>query len=122
LLCRCDTSRNIESPVNSYFLKYIGNEGDQTGVDFEVSPDGTFVLLGTTRISSVLPTQLYVVKLDAQGNVLWEKTFGGPYEEEARDIELANDGRIVVLGNSVVSPGNRDILLMTLSPDGTKID
>ena len=123
LLCRCDTTRTIDSPSKSYFVKYIGNEGAQTGVDFEVNPDGTFILLGTTR--DTVPagtTQLYVVKADAQGNVIWEKTFGGPLDEEARDIELASDGRIVILGNSVVSPGNRDIHLMTLSPDGTKIN
>src|SRR5258708_23229513 len=127
LLCRCDTSHTVESPVNSYFLKYIGNEGNQTGVDFEVNPDGTFILLGTTRENAAGDTQLYVVKADAQGNVIWENTFGVPLDEEARDIELASDGRIIILGNSytsgsIASGGSRDILLMTLTPDGTKIN
>src|SRR5260221_5148871 len=127
LLCRCDTSHTVESPVNSYFLKYIGNEGNQTGVDFEVNPDGTFILLGTTREKATGDTQLYVVKADAQGNVIWENTFGGPLDEEARDIELASDGRIIILGNSYVSGsiasgGSRDILLLTLTPDGAKIN
>jgi hypothetical protein len=122
LLCQCDTARNTESPAKRYFLKYIGNEGDQTGVDFEVNPDGTFILLGTTKKKETGTTQLYVVKADAQGNVIWEKFFGGPLDEQARDVEITSDGRIVILGNSVTAPGNRDILLMTLSPDGIKID
>jgi len=127
LLCRCDTSHTVDSPVNSYFLKYIGNEGNQTGVDFEVNPDGTFILLGTTREKATGDTQLYVVKADAKGDTLWTGKFGGPLDEEARDIELASDGRIVVLGNSyasgsIASRGSRDILLMTLTPDGTKIN
>ncbi len=127
LLCRCDTTRNIDSPAKSFFLKYIGNEGDQTGVDFEINADGTFVLLGTTRVKSTDPMQLYVVKADAQGNVIWEKTIGGPLDLEARDIELASDGRIVILGNSFISGsigsgGSRDILLLTLTPDGTEIN
>src|SRR6267378_574217 len=92
LLCRCDTSRNVESPVNNYFLKYIGNAGDQTGVDFEVNPDGTFILFGTTKKRATDTTQLYVVKVDAQGNFLWQRTMPGPLDEEARDIELTSDG------------------------------
>src|SRR6267154_2657766 len=127
LLCRCDTSHTVESPVNSYFLKYIGNEGNQTGVDFEVNPDGTFILLGTTREKATGDTQLYVVKVDSKGDTLWTRTFGGPLDDEARDVELASDGRIVILGNSYVSGsiasgGSRDILLTTLTPDGMKIN
>jgi hypothetical protein len=127
LLCRCDTSHTVDSPVNSYFLKYIGNEGNQTGVDFEVNPDGTFILLGTTREKATGDTQLYVVKVDSKGDTLWTKKFGGPLDEEARDVELARDGRIVILGNSyasgsIASGGSRDILLMTLTPDGTSIN
>src|SRR6267378_3277123 len=108
-------------------MKYIGNEGNQTGVNFEVNPDGTFILLGTIRKKATGDTQLYVVKADAKGDTLWTRTFGGPLDEEARDIELASDGRIVILGNSYVSGsiasgGSRDILLMTLTPDGAKIN
>ncbi len=130
ILCRCDTAGNIDSPSKNYFIKYIGDEGDQEGVDMEVNPDGTMILFGTTpdtTSGNADHTQLYVVKVDAQGNLLKEAVFGGPLDDQARDVELTTDGRIVIVGNTYVSGsaeagGSRDILVMTLTQDLTLIN
>ncbi len=117
----CDTAGTVESPAKSYFLKYFGREGNQTGVDVVANPDGTFILLGTTRLNQQLgvQTHLYLVKADAFGNVIWEKNnIGG--EAQARDVELASDGRIMVLGNALNAANNWDILVMRFNQDGTR--
>ena len=122
LAISCDTERNIAPPEDSYFKKYYGGEGDQEGVDMIVDPsDGTFLLFGTTRLPGKT-SQLYLVRADARGKVVWEKTYGGPYDEEARDIELTRTGNIVIVGNTRTAEGDRDIMIMTLSPDGSKVD
>lgn len=123
----CDTASSIESPSKNYFLKYFGNDGDQTGVDLVVNPDGTIVIFGTSKVktpnSQTDDTQFYVVKADPTGNLIWEKTFGGPNDEEARDIELTSDGRIIIVGNSYSSVGGpRDLKLIILDQNGGKLD
>ena len=119
----CDSSSSLEDPNNAYFLKFYGGDGDQTGDDLVVLPDGSFILFGTTTLSGVEQTsQWYLVKADSKGKVIWEKTFGGLNGEEARDIELTNDNRIVLVGNSYKNTLERDVLLMTLTLDGVKID
>ena len=120
-LWSCDTSSSIDPPENSYFLKYFGDEGYQEGVDLIANADGTFFLLGNTE-STNNGKQVYVVKADDKGQLLWQKTFGGKNEEEAKDIELTNDGKLVVVANSEIAPGDNDIFLITLTLDGTKID
>lgn len=85
--------------------------------------DGSFILLGTTKASDAEKTsQWYLIKADSKGKVVWEKKFGGPNNEEARDVELTNDNRLVVVGNSYKGPTERDVLLMTFTLDGVKID
>ncbi|MFM8912781.1 MAG: hypothetical protein ACKOE6_07700, partial [Flammeovirgaceae bacterium] len=118
----CDTPGSLEPNETNYFLKYYGLEGEQTGVDFVVNPDGTFVLLGNSRKSVASNWQVYVVKIDAKGKIIWQKTFGGPLDEEARDIELLKDGNLIIAANSEKTVGERDVFLIRLSQDGIPID
>jgi hypothetical protein len=123
-LLGCDSSSSVEDPNKFYFLRFFGGDGDQTGDDVVVLPDGTFILFGTTRPSAAGSTsQWYLVKSDQSGNLIWEKKFGNANaDDEARDIELTSDGKIVALGNTYVTPTNRDVRVMTLTLDGVPID
>src|SRR6478609_8238366 len=119
----CDTSGTIGDPAQDHFIKYYGSDGDQEGVDAVVGSDGSIYLLGnTTAPGTTVGKQLYLVKTDPEGILIWSKTFGGQFDEEAKDIELTVDGRLVILANSQKGSTENDILLMTLSLDGTKID
>lgn len=118
----CDSENNIDLPSDSYFLKFFGGDGDQEGVDLVVAPDGTILMFGTSELPNGL-TQWYLVNADANGNLLWERTYGDPNKnDEARDIELTDDGRIVLAGNEENSPGERDVFVMTLTLAGVAID
>ena len=119
----CDSSVSIEDPEKSAFIKYYGLDGDQTGKDLVVLPDGNMILFGTTR--PTVPTkgvQWYVVKVDPKGKVLWEKEFGGLNDEEARDIEFTSSNEIVLVGNSYKTSTDRDVMIMKLDLDGLKLD
>lgn len=123
ILFGCDTPGALEPNETDYFLKYYGLDGEQTGVDFVVNPDGTFVLLGNSLSSSqIYKWQYFVVKVDAKGKTIWQKTFGGPLNDEAKDIELLEDGNLIIAGNSEKAVGERDVFLLRLRQDGTPID
>ncbi len=129
LFFSCETGTET-APNESYFLKYFGNEGNQTGIDFVVNADGTFVILGNsrTKTKTTEDQQIYVAKIDGKGKLIWEKTFGGKFDEEAKDIELLPDGNMIVLANSANNAftddigRDRDVLLLRIRQDGTKID
>jgi hypothetical protein len=42
----------------------------------------------------------WLVKLDDKGKIVWQKTYGGIYEDELRSIEATNDGGYIVGGYS----------------------
>lgn len=121
LAISCDTEKNIKPRDESHFLKVYGGEGDQQGVDMVLLDSGNFILFGTTRLPGKT-SQLYLVKADPKGNVIWERTYGGSQDEEARDIELTRNSNIVIVGNTKTVDGDRDIMIMTVSQDGLKID
>jgi hypothetical protein len=120
LFWSCDTSNNVSPP--DYFIKYFGEGGHQRGVDLIVNPDGTILLFGTTSTTRDEDSRnLLLVKSDARGNLLWQKTFGGSTGEEAKDIELTSDGRIVLLGTTKKF-GDKDVLLIITDQEGIKLD
>jgi len=121
----CETSSTVEDPATTHFVKFYGQDGDQTGRDLVILPDGSMVLFGTSRPTlDTNGSQWLVVRVDAKGNIIWQREYGGQLDEEARDIEYTTAGNLVVVGNSYkASDGKRDVLVMTLNPsDGSKID
>lgn len=94
----CDTKDDFEGTFKDYFIKYYGEDGKQEGVDLIVNDDGTLLLLGNT-ISPAGVSQVFLVKTDSEGNIIWQKIIGG-IDETAVDIEptLAGDG-FVILSN-----------------------
>ncbi len=120
LLFSCDTAENIDDPSKNYFIKYFGNDGSQEGIDVVVAADGSIYLLGNTTSKSN-GQQIYLVKADGGGKMVWEKTFGGKYDEVAKDLELTTD-RLIILGNTQKGSTESDILVMSVSLDGIKMD
>jgi len=61
--------------------------------------DGGFVAAGMTFVADdPLAVDLYLVKTDANGSLLWERTFGGPWIDQALDMERTSDGGFIVTG------------------------
>ena len=80
-------------------------------MDIVQSPDGGFVLVGTTRSVDGDVTENYgsddfwVVKLDAAGNLLWQRSFGGSNSDEGRGISNTEDGGFIIAGRTSSTDG-----------------
>jgi len=118
----CDTADKFAVPEENYFVKFYGEEGDQEGIDFIVNTDGTIVMVGNTEKSGD-KKQIYVVKVDANGQVLWQRSIGLPDKNDfAKDIELHPDGRIVIAGETEMTVDDKDVYVKTLSQNGDQLD
>lgn len=122
LLISCDTENNVESPAQNYFVKFYGEDGNHEGVDVVLNSDGSFILLGNERISTTLGQQIYVVKVDPFGMVLWQRSFGITGDEFARDVELTAEGNIIIAGESQKGVDDRDVFIKVISQDGMPLD
>jgi hypothetical protein len=119
----CDTSNNTPDPFENFFIRYYGSDGYQVGVDMVVNEDGTFMLLGNSSLSKFNDdSQVYLVKVNHDGIVLWEKFYGGSGYEMAKDIEPLSNGGFVILADRVTAAKGTDIYFFTIDQDGNKID
>ena len=84
------------------------------------TPDG-FVLFGLTYSNANDESNAWVVKLDANGNVVWNKTYGNATDTAATTGASAPDGNYMVAGYTNSRGGNYDFLLMQIDPNGNMI-
>jgi hypothetical protein len=123
IIISCDSENKFEAPAESHFVKFYGEDGNHEGVDFVVNTDGSYILLGNERVAGAsLRQQIFLVKVDALGTVVWQKTFGLSGDEFAKDIELTADGRIIIAAESEKGLNDRDVYLKTISQDGAPLD
>lgn len=125
----CDTASNIDDPDLDYFVKYYGGDGNQYGVDMVALQDGTFLLLGNYS-TSAFNTDVYIVRVSAEGDLLWESRIGDPNNSldvwNSKDIEPTSDGNFLILTDykkkSSEATSYGDLKLIKISPNGTVLD
>jgi len=76
------------------------------------SLDGGFVVVGTTRGPALGDGDVYIFKVDDEGNRIWERSYGDPYGSEAGwdIVEVSRD--CYVVAGSAHSSDDRDYLYL----------
>ena len=76
--------------------------GDATDQAFcvEATDDGGFLVLAETDSFGAGRRDLYVLKLDASGDLVWSQTYGGAGIEWAKDLIPVSDGAFLLVGET----------------------
>jgi PKD repeat protein len=69
----------------------------------------------------VVSTHMYLVKTDDQGNLVWERTYGGEYDQRAESVEQTADGGYVLAGSWLSVATGRDVYLVKVDSDGNVV-
>lgn len=85
--------------------------------------DGGYIAAGETMgRGPVYDMDFYVVKTDANGVKVWEKAYEGDSNEQARSIQLTNDGGYIIAGMKYTSYDKRwDFYLVKIDANGNKL-
>ena len=91
--------------------------------------DSGYAIAGFVRVGSApdSPRDLYLFKTDAHGNILWERTFGGPQNDEAKGLVELADGSLVVVGfttnflEPVTGDWTEDVFLAKTDVNGNEL-
>jgi uncharacterized delta-60 repeat protein len=62
------------------------------------TPDGGVVVAGHTRSKGAGKSDVWILRLNLDGELLWERTFGGLENDRARTIDAMADGGFVIAG------------------------
>ncbi len=125
----CETFNEVTPEQGEVFIKLFGGNGTEEGKDLVQLPDGGFVMVGSSTSNNIeLATHnggkdVYVVRTDNKGDVLWQSLSGGSGDDIGIAVVLGSDGNsIYVCGektqNYGPNPGYRDVFVLNYSLDG----
>ncbi len=90
-----------------------GGAGYDRGFSAEQTLDGGYIVAGATDSFGVGSVDVYLVRTDGLGNLLWEKTYGGSRSESGRFVSLTIDGGYIVAGDTnSFGAGKDDVYLV----------
>lgn len=96
------------------FKKYIAGTYAQVGTAIHRNTDGGCILAGHTKsFGSVGNDDLYLVRTDPTGNMIWTRTFGTPGIDIGNAVVQTADSGFLALGRSMGS-----IYLVRTDPNG----
>jgi len=99
--------------------KTIGGEGQDYTRSIRQTFDGGYIVTGTTYSFGLGDGDLWILKLGTNGDIKWQRTYGGYGKEEAYSILQTYDGGYVVAGStSTYGAGEEDFLVLKLFPNG----
>ena len=101
------------------WARTYGFSNSETATDIRATSDGGFVLSGSIGkyvTGVVLAAQALVVRLDANGNILWQRNYGGVGGEAFSAIRPTADGGYIVAGYTT-SFGSGDLDAWVLKLD-----
>ncbi|MFW9777737.1 MAG: hypothetical protein ACFFE8_02705 [Candidatus Heimdallarchaeota archaeon] len=101
--------------------KTFGGGAADTGISLIQTADGGFALVGVLRSSDagIKPDNMWLVKTNANGEVEWDKDFGGTSFDRSLSVIQAADGGYVLVGESdSYGAGLGDAILLKTDASG----
>ena len=94
------------------WTKAFGGTASEYSNDIVQSPDGGYIAVGTTASNNQQVTgnhggdDVWVVKTDSDGNLQWQKCYGGSSSEEGNSIRNTSDGGYIIAGSAASNNGD----------------
>jgi uncharacterized delta-60 repeat protein len=81
--------------------------------------DGGYIVAGETASSGAGNADFWILKLNASGDIVWQKTYGGSNDDIARSIQQTLDGGFIVAGETSSSgAGYADFWILKIDENG----
>ena len=120
-----DAAKNVTAtftsgtpPENTWAKTYGGSNYDNA-YSIQQTSDGGYIVAGETYSFGAGNEDIWVLKLNADGTVAWQKTYGGSGENLPWSIQQTSDGGYIVAGFTSFGVGGGDIWVLKLNADGS---
>jgi hypothetical protein len=102
----------LDANGNIQWQKSYGGSGNDLPFSLQLTAEGGYIFTGSTASTDGDITfnhgfvDAWVVKLDASGNIEWQKTYGGTDLESGQGILQISDGGYIFLGVAYKNDGD----------------
>jgi hypothetical protein len=103
----------------SWTRSYGGNSTD-VGNSVQQTSDGGYIVAGYTKSFGAGMSDVYLIKVDPAGDIIWTKTYGGIYDDAGNSVQQTSDGGYIITGYTGYAgpPGASDVYLIKTNGSG----
>jgi hypothetical protein len=107
---------------NIIWAKTYGGTDDDWAYHVQQTSDGGYIVAGITRSFGAGSWDIFLIKTDLNGNIIWAKTYGGTDWDEVSSVQQTSDGGYIVAGYTFsFGAGYYDIFLIKTDANGNII-
>ena len=112
----------FDSPDLIWSEALDNNEQAEEASSIAATHDGGYIIAGTSRPDSGY-SDAWIVKLDAEGKMVWNKTVGQAYNDQVKKVLVTSGNDVVVVGYTQVSSDSSALggWMFKLNSDGKKL-
>lgn len=124
----------VDNNGNLLWENSFGGSGIEISQDIAKTDDGGYIITGNTFSSDTDVSKnngesdIWLIKIDATGNLVWERTFGGTHFDAAQSVSASSDGGFIISGNSKsidndanANAGENDIWVIKTTANGEMV-
>lgn len=106
--------------TDTLFNKTYGSNGSDRGIEIIEGRDGNYMIVGNSTGPSG-DLDVYLLKLDHEGDKIWEHTYGGNEDDNGWSVKETNDNGFIITGfTKSYGAINNDILLLKVDNMGNE--
>jgi hypothetical protein len=110
----------LDADGNVLWSRTYGGSETEGGRRILAGPGGTFFIVGRTASFEAEGDDIWVLAIDGEGAILWQKVIGGSASDWAGSAAVTADGGLVIAGETWSFPESEaDVRAFLLRLDGT---
>lgn len=101
--------------------KVFGGTNYDWGLSIELTNEGGYMIFGNTYSYGVGNCNMYLIKTDSIGNMIWQKTYGGNLSDYGASILKTNDNNYTLAGSTSITSDTVAAYVLKIDTAGTVI-
>jgi hypothetical protein len=109
--------------IQQWTPKYFGGAEWDRGRYLDITSDGCYIIVGRTRSFGDPNGDIYLLKVDTLGTLLWQQTFGGSGIEFGSSVQQTTDGGFFITATTTsFGAGSWEAYILKTNPEAGVVE